>query len=631
MKYNTESKLFIPIKIFVVILLLILSSSTINAGTHNDSITSNILKENFIFSSPVLSNGEQGISIQIAETSSYLPYEGYPMLPIYSITYELSPGSRFVSIDVIAKNIQNLDVSQPLISVPHQMPIGSPPQRHTIDEMFYQSDDSYPMNWYDYSVGAGLNSLNEHVLFCTIQLHPIRYTPHMDSIQFSSEFSVEVEYTSNPMNLFLEDEYELLVITTDEFLTEIQPLVDHKNSNGIPTIVKTVEDIHLAYSGRDLAEKMKLCVKETIEQSNIHYVLLIGDIKKVPTRVTYASPWEPDLLSDLYFGDIYDASFAFCDWDLNANDRFGETEHLGGWPPQIENIDGVDLYADVHVGRLPCTTIDEVTIVINKIITYEENTANSQWFKRIALAGGDTFPIGLGGFPFVYEGEITNQAIADELPEFEHIKLWATKHNLNAFSFNKAINDGVGFLTYAGHGFEHGWGTYRPNSLRRSMGFLQPLYYSPFIQSLSNQEMLPIIFFDACLTAKLDFNVTDLIQYYRDIMELLISLGKIENDPSIFYPCFAWRFLTEEDGGAIATIGASRSAYTWVDANGVHGGAGYLDLQFFKAYDEHRPVGMMLTLAQNQYINDVYRDYFTIEEYMLIGDPSLCVGGFPSN
>ena len=110
---------------------------------------------------------------------------------------------------------------------------------------------------------------------------------------------------------------------------------------------------------------------------------------------------------------------------------------------------------------------------------------------------------------------------------------------------------------------------------------------------------------------------------------VLHEVGRIENDPSVFYPCFAWRFLTEEDGGAIATIGASRSAYTWVDSNGVHGGAGYLDLQFFKAYEEHRAVGMMLTLAQNEYINNVYRDYFTIEEYMLIGDPSLAVGGLP--
>jgi len=36
----------------------------------------------------------------------------------------------------------------------------------------------------------------------------------------------------------------------------------------------------------------------------------------------------------------------------------------------------------------------------------------------------------------------------------------------------------------------------------------------------------------------------------------------------------------------------------------------------------------MMTGAQNDYINNVGPDYFTIEEFILLGDPSLMVGGF---
>jgi hypothetical protein len=615
--------------VFGVLFLLIIPSSIIIAEDISCETGECFIRETFTFSSPVLSDCGYGLNVNILECTRYLPHEGYAQVPIYSVTYELRPGVEIVSIEVTTQNLQNIVLQKHLESVPYHRPIGDTPPVKVRNEEFYQSDEYYPEEWFTFSVGAGLNEYNEHVVFCTIHIYPVRYSPANNVLSFSSEFFVEINYQNNPFPLIQGDAFDLLIITTDEFLPSVQPLIEHKNNHGVQTTSYTVEEITSTYSGRDLAEKMKYCIKDSIESWDIQYVLLIGDIKKVPTRITYASPWEPDLLSDLYFGDIYDASFSFCGWDLNSNNRFGETEYLGGWPPQIKNIDGVDLFADVHVGRLACTTIEEVDLVVDKIVTYEENTANSQWFKRIALAGGDTFPIGLGGFPFIYEGEITNQAVADELPDFEHIKLWATKLRLNAVTFNKAINDGVGFLTYAGHGFEHGWGTYQPNTLRRRMGFTQPLYYTPFIKYLNNGDKLPIIFFDACLTAKLDFNVTDLLQYYRDLMELLINLGKVENDPSIYYPCFAWRFLTEEDGGAIATIGASRSAYTWVDANGVHGGAGYLDVQFFKAYEEHRPVGMMLTLAQNDYINNVYRDYFTIEEYMLIGDPSLQVGGIP--
>jgi len=52
------------------------------------------------------------------------------------------------------------------------------------------------------------------------------------------------------------------------------------------------------------------------------------------------------------------------------------------------------------------------------------------------------------------------------------------------------------------------------------MGILQPLYYTPFIKYIKNDFRLPIIFFDACLTAKLDFNITDLKEYYIMVYQL---------------------------------------------------------------------------------------------------------------
>ena len=106
--------------------------------------------------------------------------------------------------------------------------------------------------------------------------------------------------------------------------------------------------------GRDNPERIKYFIKHAVEDWNTQYVLLVGDMKKLPIRVTLASWWERDLLSDLYYADIYDASGDFCSWDANENNRFGEIDHDGN------DLDGVDLYADVHVGRLPCTDSTEV-------------------------------------------------------------------------------------------------------------------------------------------------------------------------------------------------------------------------------------------------------------------------------
>ena len=146
---------------------------------------------------------------------------------------------------------------------------------------------------------------------------------------------------------------------------------------------------------------------------------------------------------------------------------------------------------------------------------------------------------------------------------------------------------------------------------------------------MKNGDKLPIVFFDACLTTKLDFNMSDLENYYPRLGRLLRRITGVDFDPTNYYPCFAWAWLSKSDGGAIGTIGATRPAYTWVDKDGVYAGAGYLDVQFFKAYEEGVTFGQMLTQAQNAYINNVGMDLFTIEEYLLLGDPSLMVGGYP--
>jgi hypothetical protein len=387
---------------------------------------------------------------------------------------------------------------------------------------------------------------------------------------------------------------------------------------GLSTTLVTLEEIYGSYYGRDDAERIKYFIKEAVEDWDTTYVLLVGDMKKLPIRFTYASWWEQDLLSDLYYGDLFDANGEFCSWDENGNDRFGEINDDG------DDLDGVDLYADVHVGRLACADVTEVQTVVNKIIVYELETYDQIWFKRLILAGGDTFPVSMGAPPFIYEGEITNVKVAQTMPEFAQTFLWTSKHNLHSWSFNRAINRGAGFVSYAGHGFEHGWGTSRPNALTKTKIF----YYTPYINRLQNGNKLPIIFFDACLTAKLDFNVTDLRNYYPRMTNSLVRIFSLSSDPLEFYQCFAWSFLAKESGGAIATIGSTRTAYTWVDANGVYGGAGYLDVHFFDSYTDGIRVGEMLTSAQNVYIQNVGADYFTIEEFLLLGDPSLMTGGY---
>jgi len=392
------------------------------------------------FSSPITIENEQYVRINVEETNSFCAYEEAPMMPFYSKTYEFNAGTKITNLAINLSKIKTMDVVKYIEPVPSKQIIDGEIVgiKKTLNKEIYDSFEPYPSEWYSYTTGTGLNKDNEHVLFLSLHIYPARYIPLKNSVEYTEQIEISITYEKSEIKEGYSDNYDLVVITPSEFYSNLQPLVDHKNSYEIETKLVMLEEIYGNFSGRDDAEKIKYFIKHAVEEWDTHYVLLIGGVKKLPTRTTYASWWEPNILSDLYYGDIYNSEYKFCSWDSNDNNKFGEIEYEDT-PTEINNIDGVDLYADVHVGRLACTDKSEVDISINKIINYERETNNQLWFKKIVLAGGDTFPPGKGALPFVYEGEITNIKVAQQLPDFEHIKLWSSKHNLNAITFKAHI------------------------------------------------------------------------------------------------------------------------------------------------------------------------------------------------
>ena len=425
----------------------------------------------------------------------------------------------------------------------------------------------------------------------------------------------EVKIEEGEEKIVKKDSYDFLIICPNEFIKPLQPLREHKESHGIKTIIVSLDDMYggkyFETQGRDDAEKIKYFIKDAIEQWGIKYVLLVGDIKKLPTRyVMYA--WRSGLKihkeflpTDLYYADIYryeNGKVVFSTWDTNNNGIYGERYN------GIDNEeDIIDLYPDVYLGRLACENKRVVKHVVNKIIEYENNAYGKRWFKRLILVGGDTFP-NWG----VVEGEFMNELVAQLLNDFDAYRIWYSLGNLNTIEIQKALEMGAGFLYYSGHGFPYGWATHAINgSDEEWVG----RYYTPYIAGLFNGKRLPIIFFDACLTAKLDFNSSDL---RNDGIPIKFNAT---------FPCFAWYFIRHPYGGAIATIGATRVAFTGVYEDGPHWGAGYLAYKFFESYKESDILGNVFVMAQEKYISKVW-DEWTIQEFILLGDPTLKIGGY---
>jgi len=451
----------------------------------------------------------------------------------------------------------------------------------------------YFINEPSYHIGVGLKN-GKHVLFLTI---------------YSNKSKVSIDYKS-PLKTASINAYDLLIITPEKFSRAFERLAKFKEEHGIKTIVATLESIYKSTQGRDDAEKIKYYIKDSVENYGIKYVLLGGSIYKLPIRyVTYYEEYRWKCYSfkmptDLYYADLYryDNGIKFSSWDTNNNGIYGEVYY------GCNGInDTIDLYPDVYVGRLACNNLVEANVVVNKIIKYEENAYNKNWFNRIILVGGDTFP-GNG----IIEGEFMNDYIANIMKAFESERLWASYGNLNAVNIEAKIGKGAGFLYFSGHGFPYGWGTHKPDDKNWT-----GTYFTPYIAGLINGYKLPVIFLDACLTAKLDFNSSDLRE---DGVPVPINAT---------FPCFAWYFIAQPTGGAIATIGSTRVAFTGVDENGPHWGSGFLAYHFFSSYmnSSDKILGNIFANAQECYLNSEW-DRWTIQEFILLGDPSLKIGGY---
>ncbi|KAA0003507.1 MAG: hypothetical protein FE048_01340 [Thermoplasmata archaeon] len=439
-----------------------------------------------------------------------------------------------------------------------------------------ESNEAYPSDWITWHTGAGIQN-GKHVVFLSIHAFPCRYIPASNKLLYTNEIKIKVKYEPPEKPLMQNDVYDLIIIAPSQYSDALQPLVSHKENHGIKTKLVTLNEIYGNYEGRDDAEKIKYFIKDAIETWGIKYVLLVGDVEKLPARkVTAHLPDEEiEFLTDLYYADIYDTNGNFLTWDTNDDDIFGEFWYY----PGSREIDFVDIYPDVYVGRLACKDEDDVKTVAEKIINYE--ISEKPWFNKVILCGGDTFPDN----PAVIDGEWVCDKVASYMSNFTPIKLYASLKNLNPININANLNEGAGFTLFSGHGLPYGWFTYAPGSKWKVHR-----YYSWYVPFLRNDYKLPIIVFNACLCAKLDYKFT----------------------------CIAWWFVRKPNGGAIATIGATELAFGSYDS-----GASYYTTCFFESYNESNTLGEMHVKAINKYMDTHWKDWFTLEEFILLGDPTL--------
>lgn len=235
---------------------------------------------------------------------------------------------------------------------------------------------------------------------------------------------------------FVPESGRLLVITHPEFTDTVAALVDWKRQSGLDVDLITTE---AETSYRDIKE----LVKSAYETDHVGYVLLAGDAEFIPYHVGTSG-------------------------NVNGNEA----------DPMYALVAGNDSYPDLFVSRLSAQNDEQMTNLVNRIISYERNPdPEADWYaKAVGIASS--------------EGNPSDKQRADILREMMLGWHYTDVDQIydpgaQASRLTAALNEGRGYINYIGHGSKTAWGT---------TGFS-----NSHIDSLANGNMLPVIVSVACV------------------------------------------------------------------------------------------------------------------------------------
>jgi uncharacterized membrane protein len=501
----------------------------------------------------------------------------HPDLVFESMSLKFPFNTRILEIDAVPGNIMEMDLGAPVAVNPPFMAIGYEGMYHPHEETFEKWDGSeFPTEWYRARYAHGIDDMGERCVWVSLWGFPIRtektHMRYTDSILFT------ISYKETPLPEPMSDEtYNVIIIGSSSFDTQGKELEAHKRGMGTSAKWVTITDIqdstYFPVQGSDTKEKIKYFIKNAIENWSTTDVVLFGDTSSIPPF--YVNWLGENVPTDLYYGDIYGANGGMADWsDVKATSS--------------SNFDlADDSYIDVYIGRLPVDTVSEASVVVDKVVHYENDTNKDYWFYNASLVGTNPFS-GNGN-----EGEHGTDHIADIIDDdFPNItKLYVSTGTATPTHISNSLNQGAGIFTYAGHGL----------ATSLAIGSGNPSYSVSHVNGLTNGYKMPIGSQAACLTGYYDRSTHS----------------------------FSEAFVLKSGGGAIADMGSSRVAYGATGTGWPHAVAGAMASYLHESLvGGSLTAGSMYAAAHTKYMNNNMwgvTDFKTIIEFIWFAEPSMLI------
>ncbi len=604
-------------------------------------ITTTNMTLSFHFSSePTIREQDGLLTVHLEGLTSQVQVPNKPLLPLFTHTYLLPFGSKNITITCTPKQINTITLPKKILpSRLAALTKTTQIQTNQPDSSVYDSALFYPNNWYRYDIGAGRDQDNNQVTFVKIICYPVRYSPATDQIMHASNFDIIITYETPLQTPRTTDTYDLVIIAPRSFKAALTPLIDFKNTKGLSTTFKSVEDILAQYTGADPPEQVKYFIKDAYDTWGITYVLLVGGLKshlyakdKDTRSAGWSSWWVPvryvsipqlddeGCLSDLYYGCLYNQTGAFDSWDSNGDGIYA------AWDAPGAAQDTFDMYPEVYVGRLPVTTKREVNNLVQKIITYESTGPEEKpWYKNFIGIGGKTFDYYDGKPDGEYLCDLAYNHTKNAIADLNLVKVYSSNKNTTNYvpiaqDIQTTISQGAGFVLFQGHGNPLIWDTIWSDG-QYPDDWCGGITLYHFLR-LRNAEKLPVIVVGGCHNGLYN---TSLLRTLWD-----------KNGANYFCygipipVCFSWGLVVKPHGGAIASTGCT--GYGMGYEGDPVSLSGELESNFFyEIGNGSTTLGQAHGRAIQKFlleeeINQV--EAFVITNWALFGDPSLQLGGY---
>ncbi len=245
----------------------------------------------------------------------------------------------------------------------------------------------------------------------------------------------------------VDEQGKMLIISYGPFMNAMQPLVDWKNQQGIPTEIVNVASIGTT------AAAIKAYILNYYNNNDLAFVLLVGDGPQIPTN--------------------------------SGGGLGGPSDNAYGY------LVGNDHYPDLFVGRFSAENVTHVQTQVAKVLSYEKNPLTTvDWFSKSLGIASDQGPGDNNEYDYQHIRNIRTKLLNYTCTSVAEL-YDGTKGGLDApgnptpTMVAAGLNAGAGIVNYTGHGSKISWG---------SSGFS-----NSNINALTNDNMLPFIWAVACV------------------------------------------------------------------------------------------------------------------------------------